>query len=97
MGKQWKQWQTIILGSKITADGDCSHKIKRCLDRKSTRLNSSLNQKASEVKLSGGRSSAVPSTSEVLKWSQGELRKHREILDGSAFPTYALTDIPFYI
>ena len=31
MGKQWKQWQTIFLGSKITADGDCSHKIKRCL------------------------------------------------------------------
>ena len=21
----------IVLGSKITADGDCSHKIKRCL------------------------------------------------------------------
>ena len=21
----------ILLGSKITADGDCSHKIKRCL------------------------------------------------------------------
>ena len=31
MGKQWKQWQTIFLGSKITADGDCSHEIKRCL------------------------------------------------------------------
>ena len=30
MGKQWKQWQTF-LGSKITADGDCSHEIKRCL------------------------------------------------------------------
>ena len=30
-GKQWKQWQTIFLGSKITADGDCSHEIKRCL------------------------------------------------------------------
>ena len=29
-GKQWKQWQTIFLGSKITADGDCSHEIKRC-------------------------------------------------------------------
>ena len=28
MGKQWKQWQTIFLGSKITADGDCSHEIK---------------------------------------------------------------------
>ena len=31
MGKKWKQWQTIFLGSKITADGDCSHEIKRCL------------------------------------------------------------------
>ena len=29
MGKQWKQWQTLYLeGSKITADGDCSHEIK---------------------------------------------------------------------
>ena len=31
MGKQWKQWPTLFLGSKITADGDCSHEIKRCL------------------------------------------------------------------
>ena len=31
MGKQWKQWLTIFLGSKITADGDCSHEIKRSL------------------------------------------------------------------
>ena len=31
MGKQWKLWQTILGGSKITADGDCSHAIKRCL------------------------------------------------------------------
>ena len=32
MGKQWKQWLTFIfLGSKITADGDCSHEIKRRL------------------------------------------------------------------
>ena len=29
--KQCKQWQTILGGSKITADGDCSHEIKRCL------------------------------------------------------------------
>ena len=28
MGKQWKQWQTIFLGSKMTADVDCSHEIK---------------------------------------------------------------------
>ena len=32
MGKQWKQWLTLFLGcSKITADGDCSHQIKRHL------------------------------------------------------------------
>ena len=31
IGKQWKQWLTIFLGSKITADGDCSHEIKICL------------------------------------------------------------------
>ena len=31
MGKQWKQWQTILVGSKITTDGDCSHEIKRLL------------------------------------------------------------------
>ena len=31
MGKQWKQWQTILGGPQITAGGDCSHKIKRHL------------------------------------------------------------------
>ena len=32
MEKQWKQCQTLFFGgSKITADGDCSHKIKRWL------------------------------------------------------------------
>ena len=31
MGKQWKQCLTIFLGFKITADGDCSHEIKRHL------------------------------------------------------------------
>ena len=32
MGQQWKQCQTLFWGgSKITADGDCSHEIKRCL------------------------------------------------------------------
>ena len=30
-GKKWKHWQFIFLASKITADGDCSHEIKRCL------------------------------------------------------------------
>ena len=32
MGKQWKQCQILVFwGSKITADGDCSHEIKRRL------------------------------------------------------------------
>ena len=32
MGKQWKQWQTLFLRvSKIIADGDCRHEIKRRL------------------------------------------------------------------
>ena len=45
MGKQWKQWQTIFLGSKITADGGCNHEIKRhlLLERKAmTNLDSIL-------------------------------------------------------
>ena len=31
MGKQWKQCQTLFFGPQITADGDCSHEIKRRL------------------------------------------------------------------
>ena len=31
MGKQWKQYQTLFWGAPITADGDCSHEIKRRL------------------------------------------------------------------
>ena len=32
MGKQWKQCPNLFLwGSKITADGNCSHEIKRYL------------------------------------------------------------------
>ena len=31
MGKHWKQWLFIFLGSKITADGDCIHELKRRL------------------------------------------------------------------
>ena len=31
MGKQWKLSDCTFRGSKITADGDCSHEIKRCL------------------------------------------------------------------
>ena len=49
MGKQWKQCLTLFWGgSKITANGDCSHEIKRCLllGRKvMTNLNSILKSK----------------------------------------------------
>ena len=31
MGKEWKQSDFFFGGSKITADGDCSHEIKRGL------------------------------------------------------------------
>ena len=31
MGKEWTVSDFIFLGSKITADGDCSHEIKRHL------------------------------------------------------------------
>ena len=53
MGKQWQQCQTFFLGSKITADGDCSHDIKRhlLLGRKTmTNLDSIL--KSRDVTLS---------------------------------------------
>ena len=39
-GEQWKRCQTIFLGSKITADGDCSHEIKRCFPWKEGRKES---------------------------------------------------------
>ena len=53
MGKQWKQADFIFLGSKITADGDCSHEIKRhlLLGRKAmTNLDSML--KSRDITLS---------------------------------------------
>ena len=52
MGKQWKQWQTIFLGFKITADGYCSHEIKRrlLLGRKAvTNLDSILKSRDSTL------------------------------------------------
>ena len=31
MANRWGNSGFIILGSKVTADGDCSHEIKKCL------------------------------------------------------------------
>ena len=79
MGKQWKQWQTIFLGSKITADGDCSHEIKRCLllGRKvMTNLDSIL--KSRDIKFADKRPSSQTygfSSSHVWMWELA----HKEI------------------
>ena len=48
-GELWKQWLTIFWGSKITADGDCSRDIKRCLllgKKVMTNLDSTLKNRA---------------------------------------------------
>ena len=48
MGKKWKQWHFIFLGSKTTVDSDYSHEIKRrlLLGRKAmTNLDSILESK----------------------------------------------------
>ena len=53
MAKMGKQWLTLFWSSKITADGDCSHEIRRCLllGRKVvTNLNSTL--KSRDITLS---------------------------------------------
>ena len=31
MGKQWRQWLTLFFWARKSADGDCSHEIKRRL------------------------------------------------------------------
>ena len=54
MEKQWKQCRTLFFWTpKITADGDCSHEIKRCLlfERKAT---------ANEDSILNSRDSTLP-------------------------------------
>ena len=72
MGKQWKQWQTFFfLGSKITADGDCSPEIQRCLliGRKAmTNLDSILKSRDYFAKKGPSGQSYVFSSSHVWMW-----------------------------
>ena len=60
MGKQWKVRGFIFLGSKITADGDCSHEIKRhlFLERKA------MNKLDSILK---GRDITLPTNVQLVK------------------------------
>ena len=72
MGKQWKQWLILFSGgSKITANGDCSHEIKRhmLLGRKAmSNLDSLL--KSREITANKGPSSQSYgfSSSHVWMW-----------------------------
>ena len=69
MGKQWKTvTDFIFLGSKITADGDCSHEIKRhlLLGRKAmTNLDSILKSRDTADK---GLSSQIDGLSSSHVW-----------------------------
>ena len=63
-----KQWQTIFLGSKITADDDCGHEIKRslCLGRKAMKILDSV------LKITHTHTHTHPHTVETLlcqQWS----------------------------
>ena len=60
MGKQWKQWDFISLGSKITADDDCSHEIKR-------RLFLGRKDKANHHSLLKSRDSTLPTMVRLVK------------------------------
>ena len=63
----------IFLGSKITADGDCSHEIKRCLllGRKAiTNLDSAL--KSRDIALPTTKVHLV--TTMVFQWSCMDMR-----------------------
>ena len=71
MGEKWKQWQSIFLGSKVTANGDCSHKIKRSLllGRKAmTNLDSVLKSKDHFVNKGLNSQGCGFSSSHVWMW-----------------------------
>ena len=71
MGKQWKLRDFIFWGCLITADGGCSHEIKRCLllGRKSmTNLDSILKAEILLCQQSPSSESYVFSSSHVWMW-----------------------------
>ena len=71
MGKQWKEWQTVFLGAKITADSDCSHEIERrlFLGRKAmANLNSILKSRDTADKVPYSQSYIFFSSSHVQMW-----------------------------
>ena len=80
MGKQWKQWKTIFLGSKITADGDYSHEIKRCLllgRKATTNLDSILKSRDITLLTKVHMVKAMASPAVIHRWDSWTIRKHR--------------------
>ena len=77
--KQWKQQHFIFLSSKITADGACSHEIKRCLllGRKAmTNLNSIL--KSRDIQFSSV-SQSCPTLCDPMNHSTPGLPVHHQL------------------
>ena len=74
MGKQWKQWLNLFFlggGSKITADSDCRHEIKRhlLLGRKvMTKLDSTLKSRHYFVNKGSSSQGHGFSSSHVWMW-----------------------------
>ena len=85
MGKQWKQWETIFLGSRITADDDWSHEIKRCLllGRKAmTNMDSLLKSKDTSLPKKGPSSQSYGFySSHVWKWELDHKKVERQRID----------------
>ena len=82
MGKQWKQCQTLFFfGFKITADGDCSHEIKRrlLLGRKAgTNLHSILKSRAITLLMKVCRVKAMVFPVDMSLSKLQEIMKDRE-------------------
>ena len=104
MGKQWKQWLTLFWGgSKITADGDCSHEIKERLLRGRkvmTNLDSILRSKdivlSTNVCLVKAMEEATAPHSSTLAWKIPWTEEpHRLQSMGSAKGQTRLSDFTF--
>ena len=96
MGKQWKQWETcIFLGSKITADGDCSCEIKRCLvpGRKAMTNLDSIIKKQSHYFANKGPSSQSYDFSRGHLWMWELDHKESWVLKNQCFWTVVLKNL----
>ena len=86
MGKQWKQWHFIFLGSKIPENGDCSHEIKRSLllvRKAMTNLDSILKNR--DITLDKGPSSQSYGFSSSHVWVWELDHKESWVLKNCAF------------